>query len=130
MMLTTYFNETKVEQEVRNLSMEKFHWKTSGRIDLVEDLFDDDIVVVHLNGYISPKSQWINELRSGRFIYKSIDVKEASVKSYGTTAVVVGKGIFNVIIKGSKNTLKLTYTEVYALKNNVWKLVNLHMCDC
>lgn len=130
MMLTTYFNETKMEQEIRALSMEKFRWKTSGRIDLIEELFDDDIVLVHLNGYISPKVQWIKELRSGRFIYKSIDVKEASVTSYGTTVVVVGKAIFNVIIKGSKNTLKLTYTEVYTLKNNVWKLVNLHTCQC
>ncbi|MGB4400169.1 MAG: nuclear transport factor 2 family protein [Daejeonella sp.] len=108
--------------------MEKFHWKTSGRIDLIEELFDDDIVLVHLNGYISPKAQWIKELRSGRFIYKSIDVKEASVTSYGNTVVVVGKAIFNVVIRGSKNTLKLTYTEVYTLKNNVWKLVNLHTC--
>lgn len=129
-MLTSYFNETKGEQEIRILSMEKFHWKTSGRIDLIEELFDDDIVLVHLNGYISPKAQWIKELRSGRFIYKSIDVKEASVTSYGNTVVVVGKAIFNVVIRGSKNTLKLTYTEVYTLKNNVWKLVNLHTCQC
>ncbi len=128
-MLMTHFDETKGEQEIRFLSMEKFRWKTSGRIDLVEDLFDEDIVLVHLNGYISPKTQWIKELKSKRFIYNSIDVKATSVKSYGTTVVVVGKAIFKVIINGSKNTLKLTYTEVYTLKNNVWKLVNLHTCE-
>ncbi|MHB1177176.1 MAG: nuclear transport factor 2 family protein [Daejeonella sp.] len=125
----TAISESKVEHEIRTLSLEKFRWKTSGFIDLVEDLFDDDLVFVHINGYISPKEQWIQELRSGRFSYDSIDVKDTSVKSYGNTAVVVGKANFKVTINGSKATFKLTYTEVYTLKAGIWKLVNLHTCS-
>ncbi len=123
-----HFKETKIESLIRDLSMNKFRWKTSGMIDLVEELFDDDLVFVHINGYISPKDQWIEELRSGRFIYHSIDVKETSVKAYENTAVLVGKANFKVTMNGSKASFKLTYTEVYAIKKGSWKLVNLHTC--
>lgn len=112
------------ESEILRLSQEKFRWKTQGNIDAISDLFDDDLVFVHLNGHISSKAEWIAELRSRRFIYNAI----ASAKVYGSTVVLVGKATFRVTMGGSQGTYHLVYTEVYTLKGNQWKLVNLHTC--
>ncbi|MGI4762481.1 MAG: nuclear transport factor 2 family protein [Janthinobacterium lividum] len=117
---------TATEAEILTLSQEKFWWKTTGRIDLVEALFDDELVFIHLNGHFSTKKEWIQELKSERFVYNSIDLKEAAVKVYGDTAVLVGRATFKVTIGSPKGTYNLVYTEVYTKKNGQWKLVNLH----
>lgn len=115
--------QSKAETEILNLSMEKFRWKTEGRIDLVEDLFDDELVFIHLTGHITSKKEWINQMRSRSFVYDKIVQKEAAVKVYGDTAVLVGKAYFTV---NGGSLYKLIYTEVYTKKNEKWKLVNLH----
>jgi ketosteroid isomerase-like protein len=115
--------QSKAETEILNVSLDKFRWKTEGRIDLVEDLFDDDLVFVHLTGHITSKKEWISQMRSGSFVYDKIVQKEAAVKVYGDTAVLVGKAYFTV---NGGSLYKLVYTEVYTKKNEKWKLVNLH----
>jgi hypothetical protein len=117
------FAELATETEILNLSQEKFRWKTGRNIDAVEDLFDDELVFVHITGHITTKVEWIHERRTGKFVYNKIEQKEASAKVYGNTDVLVGKGYFTV---NSGSVYKLVYTEVYTKKNEKWNLVNLH----
>lgn len=114
---------TTTEKEILQLSLEKFQWKTTGKFDRLSDLFDDELVFVHITGHITSKEDWINQLKTGRFVYNKIEQKEASVKVYTDTAVLVGKAIFTV---NGGSMYRLVYTEVYARKNGKWKLVNLH----
>lgn len=110
------------------ISAEKFRWKTERQIDRVADLFDDDLIFVHLNGHITSKRNWIAQLRSGRFIYHVIEVKKVSAKVYGETAVLVGKAEFTVGMGDGRSKYPLVYTEVYTRRDGFWKLVNLHTC--
>lgn len=111
------------EFEILQLSLDKFRWKTEGKIDLIADLFDDKLVFIHITGQITTKAEWISQLRSKSFVYNRIEKKEASVEVYGDTAVLVGKADFTV---NGGSVFKLIYTEVYTKKNGKWKLVNLH----
>lgn len=113
------------ENEITRLSAEKYRWYTENRTDLVEELYDDNLVFVHINGHISHKKEWIGQMRSGSFLYNKIEIKEASAKLYGNTAVLVGKAIF--LVNGGSR-FPLVYTEVYTKKNDAWKLVNIHTC--
>jgi ketosteroid isomerase-like protein len=116
---------TSIEDEIYALSLEKFRWKTEGHFGDLADLFDDDLVFVHLNGYITSKQEWMDQLRSRRFVYDRVDLREATVQAYGDTAVVVGKATF--VVNGG-SVYPLVYTEVYVRKNGRWRLVNLHTC--
>ena len=111
------------EAEILQLSIDKFRWKTEGKIDRITDLFDDELVFIHITGQRTTKADWIGQVRSKSFVYNRIDQREATVKVYGDTAVLVGKADFTV---NGGNLYKLIYTEVYTRKNNQWKLVNLH----
>lgn len=111
------------EAEILQLSLDKFRWKTEGKIDLIANLFDEDLVFIHITGQVTTKAEWINQLRSKSFVYNRIEQKEAAVKAYGDTAVLVGKATFTV---NGGSVYKLIYTEVYTKKNDQWKLVNLH----
>jgi ketosteroid isomerase-like protein len=112
-----------IEDQILQLSLDKFRWKTEGKIDKVADLFDDELVFIHITGHQTTKEEWIRQLRSKSFVYNRIDQREASVKVYGDTTVLVGKADFE--INGGSN-YKLIYTEVYIKKHGQWKLVNLH----
>ncbi len=48
--------QSTTETEILNLSTEKFRWKTEGKIDLVADLFDDELVFVHITEILLPKA--------------------------------------------------------------------------
>jgi len=110
------------ELEILTLSVGKFRWKTTGNLDAVADLFDDELVFVQLNGHLSTKQEWLAELRTGRFVYYATTPLEASAKVYGTTAGLVGKARFAVTMDGSRGTYSLVYTEVYTQKaaNGSW----------
>lgn len=116
------------EAEILELCRDKFHWKTNREIDRVEELFDDGLIFVHLNGHVTTKREWIATMRSGTFVYRSIRPHELSAKVYAEAAVVFGKATFDVIFGGHSGRYELAFTEVYALKAGAWKLVNLHTC--
>lgn len=121
-------HQPEIEKEIVELSLDKFNWKTTGDVDRVEDIFDDDLVFVHLNGNVTSKREWIGQMRSRSFVYNRIEPHEMSAKIYGEAAVLFGKATFAVTMGDFKGNYDLVFTEVYARKNGVWKLVNLHTC--
>ena len=118
--------QSPFEKEIIRLSADKYRWYTEGKIEQVQDLYDDSLVFVHLNGHISNKKEWIAQMRTHSFVYNQITVKEATAKVYANTAVLVGKALF-IVNGGSK--YNLVYTEVYTKNDNQWKLVNIHTCS-
>jgi hypothetical protein len=114
-----------VEDEILALSLAKFEWKTSGQIDRVEDLFDDDLHFVHITGHVSSKSEWIDELLSGRFAYERIEPQGASVVVEGDKAILTGRAIFTVWMGRHPGQFRLAFTETYIRRQRGWKLVEL-----
>ena len=112
-----------VAEELMELSLEKFRWKTNEQFDKVAELFDDHLQFVHLTGHTTTKSQWLAQLRTKTFVYNKIEPQEHMVEVYGNTAVLVGKAWFTV---NGGSMYKLIYTEIYTKKEGKWKLVNLH----
>ncbi|OOQ57703.1 nuclear transport factor 2 family protein [Mucilaginibacter pedocola] len=112
-------------EEILKLSADKFTWKTTGKFDLVDELFDDNLVFVHITGRTTTKDDWMDQLRTRRFVYNKIEQQEeASVKVFGNVAVLVGRATFTV---NGGCVYPLVYTEVYnRKKSGKWKLVNLH----
>ncbi|WP_126424298.1 nuclear transport factor 2 family protein [Asticcacaulis excentricus] len=116
-------------EDIVKLSTDKFRWKTDRDVDRVANLFDDDLIFVHLNGRVSSKSEWIEEMRSGRFVYERISPRELTARVYGDAAALFGKARFDVRFSGHRASFDLAFTEVYARKSGAWRLVNLHTCS-
>src|SRR5687767_4773770 len=71
-------SSTKDEQEVLNLSKEKWRWMSERNVDALTALFHDKAVFVHMGGTMS-KSQELDVIGSGRIQYKHAEILEASV---------------------------------------------------
>ena len=78
---TDEFHPAAIEDELRALSQAKWRWATDGERDRLADLFDDELVFVHLNGDVTSKAEWMGELRSRRFVYERIEPQETSARA-------------------------------------------------
>lgn len=104
------FGQSK-ETEVNRLHKQKFEWLINKNYDSLDWILDNQIKFIHSNGWIQSKQEVINDLKSGKLNYTSIDVHESSVIIYNQTAVVTGKGNFKGLMPDqSEFNIKLLYT--------------------
>ena len=117
-------NNTKVEQEVLNLSRTKWRWMSERRVDTLAALFHDDAVFVHMGGSMS-RDRELEVIRSGGIHYKHAEIFEASVKVIGTTAIVLNRIRLDAVVGGNEISNPFVVTEVYVQQNGKWKLGSL-----
>ncbi len=91
----------------------------------LDKLLADDYSLVHITGHVQPKNEWFGVIRSGEFDYHRIDVEEKaiSVSITGSTAVVIGRGIFNATINGMKNPWRLQFTLQFEKHDGTWTIM-------
>ncbi len=122
---TQAFSQNPEAEKVNQLHKKKFEWLISKKYDSLNWLMDEQIKFIHSNGWIQNKQDVINDLKSGKLNYTSIDIQESAVTIYNQTAVVTGKGNFKGIMPDqSEFNIKLLYTEVYSKSKKQWKLVS------
>lgn len=117
------FSQSKTETEIKTLSAKRIQWLLEGKTDSLAKLYDANSITVHGNGMIRTTQEHMDDIKAGRPVYKSIDVKEASVKDFGNTAILVGKGVFNISMEGKDMSYNMAYMEVYQKKGSEWKLI-------
>lgn len=117
---------TSSERKILELSKRKFTWLIEKDYDSLNLMLDDRLMYVHSNGWIQSKKEVIDDLKSGKLIYKNITVKEATIRTYAKSSVVNGLGTFEGVTDGNAFTIELRYTEVYIKKGSKWMLASRH----
>jgi hypothetical protein len=118
--------QTQQEQAILELSKKKFQWMISMKYDSLEPALDERMVFIHSNGWEETKTEFIEDIKTGKLRYTSINVLEASVRLYSGSAVIIGRGKFNVKLDGKDLEFDLKYTEFYVQKNGTWLLASRH----
>jgi hypothetical protein len=114
-----------LEQEVINLSKEKWRWMSERKVDSLDALFHEKAVFVHKGGTMS-KEEELDVIRSGRIHYKNVDIQEASVQFIGmTTAVLLNKIRLVAVVGGNEVTNPFVVTEMYVQQRGTWTLASL-----
>ena len=117
----SFAQNTTAEQEVIQLSKDKWQWMADKNVDKLTPLFDDKSVFVHMGGGWG-KTQEINVIKSGGIHYKKADVHEVSVNIIGNTAILLNRITLLAVVGGNEVTNPFMVTEVYVKENNTWKL--------
>ena len=114
----------KSEQEVINLSKEKWHWMSECNIDALNALFHEKSVFVHMGGSWG-KERELDIIQSGGIHYKKADIHEVSVNVIGTTAILLNRITLLAVVGGNEVTNPFMVTEVYVQQNDTWTLASL-----
>ena len=112
------------EQELLNLSKQKWNWMSERNVDALAALFHDQCMFVHMGATMS-KTQELDVIKSGRIQYKKADIEEASVRFFGSTAIVLTKMHLLAVVGGNEVTNPFMVTEVYVQEGGVRKLASL-----
>jgi hypothetical protein len=115
---------THLEQEVIDLSTEKWRWMSERNVDSLEALFHEKSVFVHMGGAWG-KEQELEIIKSSRIHYKKADIHEVSVNIIGATAILLNKITLLAVVGGNEVTNPFEVTEVYVLQEGSWKLASL-----
>lgn len=114
-----------LEQEVIDLSKEKWRWMSARKVDSLAPLFHEKAVFVHMGGTMS-KDEELEVIRSGRIHYKDVDIQEVSVRFIGaTTAILLNRITLLAVVGGNEVTNPFVVTEVYVQQDSSWKLASL-----
>ena len=117
-------SRTASEQEIINLSKDKWQWMSDNNIDKLEPLFHEKAVFVHMGGFWG-KEQEINIIKSGGIWYKKADIHEVSVNIIDNTAILLNRITLLAVVGGNEVTNPFEVTEVYVQQNDSWKLASL-----
>ena len=114
-----------LEQEVINLSKEKWRWMSERKVDSLAALFHEKAVFVHMGGTMS-KEQELDVIQRGGIHYKDVVIEEASVRFIGTTtAILLNKIRLAAVVGGNEVTNPFVVTEVYVQQSGTWTLASL-----
>jgi hypothetical protein len=113
-----------LEQELINLSREKWHWMSERKTDSLHDLFHDKCVFVHMGKTMS-KDEELEVIESSGIHYKDVDIQEVSVQLFGTTAIMLNKIRLVAVVGGNEVVNPFVVTEVYVQESDIWMLASL-----
>ncbi len=112
------------EQEIVNLSKEKWQWMANKNVEALDDLFHEKSVYVHMGGSWG-KEQELNIIKSGGIWYKKTDIHDVSVNIIDNTAILLNRITLLAEVGGNEVTNPFEVTEVYIKQNGSWKLGSL-----
>ena len=112
------------EQEIINLSKQKWDWMSERKVDTLDPLFHEKSVFVHMGGSWG-KEQELDIIKSGGIHYKKADIHEVSVNIMGETAVLLNRITLLAVVGGNEVTNPFMVTEVYVQQDDTWQLAAL-----
>ena len=115
---------TTSEQEIINLSKQKWHWMANKNIDSLTTFFHDKSLFVHMGGS-SGKEQELNVIKSGRIWYKKADIYSVTVNMFGNTAILLNDIDLEAEVGGNIVINPFMVTEVYIKGNGKWQMGSL-----
>ena len=113
-----------VEQEIINLSKDKWQWMADKNVDKLKDLFHDKSKFVHMSGTWK-KDEELEIIKSGSIWYKNAEVHDTAVEIVDDVAIVWNRITLTAVVRGGDAVNQFTVTEVYTKEANDWKLLAL-----
>ncbi|WP_316838491.1 nuclear transport factor 2 family protein [Pedobacter gandavensis] len=113
-----------VDEEIIKLSKDKWTWMSDKNIKVLDQLFHEKSVFVHMGGSWG-KQQEINVIKSGNIWYKKADIHDVSVKVIDNTAILLNRIDLLAVVGGNEVTNPFMVTEVYIKQDGSWKLGSL-----
>jgi len=117
----SFTQNSAVEQEIIQLSKDKWQWMADKDVDKLDDLFHEKSMFVHMGGSWG-KEREMDIIKSGGIWYKKADIHEVSVKIIDNTAILLNRIDLLAEVGGNEVTNPFEVTEVYVKQDGSWKL--------
>ncbi|MBX2891000.1 MAG: DUF4440 domain-containing protein [Saprospiraceae bacterium] len=114
-----------VEQEITELSKNKWQWMADKQVDTLAHLFHDKSKFVHMSGTWN-KDRELEIIKTGSIWYKKADVHDVAVEVIDDdTAILWNRITLLAVVRDNEVSNQFTVTEFYKKQGGVWKLLDL-----
>ncbi len=122
---SSFAQGVKIEDEIKELSIQKWKWMADKNVDKLTTLFHDQSKFVHMSGSWK-KDKELEIIKTGSIWYKKADVKDVAVEVFeNNTAVLWNRITLIAHVRGNDVSNEFTVTEFYQKEGDHWKLLNL-----
>jgi Domain of unknown function (DUF4440) len=121
---SSFAQPSSTEQEIKNLSKDKWQWMADKNVDKLTSLFHDQSKFVHMSGTWK-KAEELDIIKTGSIWYKKADVHDVAVEIVGDNAIVWNRITLTAVVRGSDAVTEFTVTEVYKKEKSDWNLLAL-----
>jgi len=105
----------------------RFEAMTQQNVSALEPLLADDLTYCHSNGLCETKAEFLATIESGRLRYRAIEVEQLTPRLVAGAWVVNGIVAVEAEADGQINSLRLSFTDVYApAPGGGWQLTAWH----
>jgi ketosteroid isomerase-like protein len=118
--------EVSHAEDVRSvLAAEDRRYQAMQDADLttLDELFADELSYAHSSGARDTKSQYVEKVRSGYYVYRRIDHPVERVEVVGDTAIVVGRMTADLEVQGTPKSIDNLALAVWTRASGDWKLL-------
>lgn len=127
-IVTVASGQSTEAEQVNALHKKKFEWLVKANHDSLNALLADRVNYIHSNGWVQTRQEVLDDMKSGKLNYQSVNIESSEVNVIDVTAIVTGRGVFSGVMNGTAFSVKLLYTEIYIRVGSKWKLVSRHAC--
>lgn len=120
----SFAQTSAAEQEIINLSKDKWQWMADKNVEKLAAVFDDKSKFVHMSGTWK-KDRELEIIETGSIWYKQADVHDVVVEIFDDTAVLWNRITLHAHVRGNDVSNEFTVTETYKKQGDGWKLLAL-----
>ena len=125
MSATSFAQGTSIEEEIKELSKQKWQWMADKDVAKLANLFHDKSKFVHMSGSWK-KDRELEIIKTGSIWYKNAEVHDVAAETFGDdTAVLWNRITLTAHVRGNDVKNEFTVTEFYQKEGDDWKLLDL-----
>lgn len=114
----------KAEQEIINLSKQKWQWMADKNVEKLAGLFHERSKFVHMSGTWK-KDEELDIIKTASIWYRKADVHDVAVEVFDDTAIIWSRITLEALVRGTEAKTEFTVTEIYKKQAAEWKLLDL-----
>lgn len=115
---------TPAEQEIRNISKEKWLWMADKNLEKLDALIHQQSKFVHMTGTWK-KAEELEIIKTGSIWYKQAKVHDVAVELVDDMATVWSRITLIAVVRGADAVNEFTVTEMYKKQKGNWQLMAL-----
>jgi ketosteroid isomerase-like protein len=85
-------------------------------------MMTDDLTYTHSGGVTETKAEFLDGLRTGKYVYREIVPRDRQVRVHGDAAIVSGPCHIVVEPGGKRAEIDLYFTELYVEEGGQWRM--------
>jgi uncharacterized protein (TIGR02246 family) len=93
-----------------------------GDVAALATMMTDDLTYTHSSGVTETKAEFLDGLKSGKYVYRAIEAKNRRVRLRGDAAVVSGPCHIVIEPGGTRTEIDLYFSELYVREDGRWRM--------